>query len=208
MSSLEKYLKKAKILWNPTLSDPYHPCLTSGKHSDIYINCTKILESYNLTTMLLRELDEEYIRITIDKQKIKTLCGLQTGGIGVLYTLPSLYSFLTTLRLVHTEKNQQHRITRWDIDKIPKPIMLVDDVITTGSSIATMMNHYSKSIFADHIICLINRTGLDKIKINNKEFGIISALTITGNKYSIDTCPYCKAGSKAIRPKAAWDNLN
>lgn len=207
MTTIKKYLKQNHVMWQPQLSDKYHPCLTSGKHSNLYINCTKILESYNLTTMLLREIDGKVLEDIVN-QGLGAMCGLQTGGVGVLYMLPSLFPFLTTVKLIHTDKNAGHKITRWDVETISKPIMLVDDVITTGSSIAKVLSNHSVDIFSDYIVCLVNRTGSDTIKIHNKTFGIISALTISGSEWLDKECPYCKAGSEPIKPKLLWDTLN
>ena len=205
MSKLYKILKASGIIWEADSESEYHPLLTSGLHSDKYVNCTKLLEHYNLSIMMLRSFD--YTKFNCIINEISAFCGLQTGGMGVLYLIPSVFCNASTVKLIHSDKEADHRITRWDINSFDKPIAIVDDVITTGSSITKMLNHYDSNLFYKDIICLFNRTGKDTITLAGKTFGIISAMNINATSWPEEECVLCKHGSDPIRPKVFWDKL-
>ena len=200
---INDFLKIEHILWEVS-DDDYHPMLSSGKHSNLYINCNKIFSNPNITLMVLNEYDDTELKIL--GSEVNTLCGLQTGGIILAHLLPFIYPNFNPVKVVFTSKDNNHLITRTKIKENNAPILLVDDVLTTGSNINKCLSNYNVDLFYPKILCLINRYGKNSICLQGKNFEIISAIQLNGNIWDETECPLCRQNSKAIKPKDLWDD--
>jgi len=199
---VKDFLIKNNAMWVVTSSDSNHPELASGKHANTYINCAKVMANSNLVRMLLNSISDDILRHLT--YSCNTLCGLQTGGMALAYILPHVFPFMSTLSVIYTDKQREHEIVRWSVNNINKPILLIDDVKSEGSSLYKCISKYDSDIFYDTIICLFNLTGSDNITINGKNFGIVSALNLNVGRWSSNECPSCKKGSTPVRPKDSW----
>ena len=196
-------LRQNHILWQTDKTQLYHPLLTSGLHSDLYINCCKLLESPNLTSMFLREFVTDSI---LSKLKdISVFIGVQSGGIPISYMLPMVFPQLSTSKFIFVVKSGFNDHSYWNPDELLSPIIIVDDLITTGSTIRTILSSASISDKISAIFCLFNRSGLNFLEVDNREIPIIACVNIDAQKWEESECLLCKSGSIPIRPKLKWN---
>lgn len=197
-----KFLEQEGIIWNVEKSSKYHPLLSSGRHSNMYVNCNKIFENPNTALMIMREFDKNIMDNI--KGDVNTICGLQTGGIILAHYLPMIFKRFNPVKIIFTNKDKNHMVDRWNIDEVKTPVLLVDDVITVGSNLSKCVSNYNGDIFYDKIICVVNRSGSDTIFLGGKKFTIVSAIEMEGESWDADSCHLCKNGSIAIKPKVRF----
>jgi len=201
---LKKVLERAKILWKVDENSKYHPLLTSGLHSDLYLNTTKLLQSPGLTRMFLTEyVDDKIIDFL---SECDYLVGIESGGIPIVYMMSMLFPKLSVPKVIFVPK-RGFRESYWpDIDG---KIVFVDDLITTGSTIAKLISTLpkKKSIRVKGIFTLFKRMTDDSILVKGHLIRIKSCLEVMGHEWVPSECPLCKAGSKPIRPKKEWNSV-
>ncbi len=91
-----------------------------------------------------------------------------------------------------------------------KRILLCDDVLSTGSSLAilTQMLEHAGAVVLPCLAVIVNRSGLEKETIYRKK--IYSLFAKEAQAWMKGKCPYCAAGSEAIRANTeeGWARLN
>lgn len=110
-----------------------HFLLTSGRHSDVYFEKFRVLEQPEVLTALCTEIASHFSKaLSPSSSKIDIVAGPTTGGIIIAFEvarqmgLPALY--------VETENGQKKLRRGAQIPKGAK-VLIVDDVLTTGTSI-------------------------------------------------------------------------
>ncbi len=165
-----------------------HFLLSSGKHSDGYVQCAKVLmypdraeEALKPAVEKLRNLDIDYV------------VGPAMGGIIVSYEVarqlnkPSMF----------TERENDIMTLRrgFSIEENCK-ILITEDVVTTGKSsmeAIKALEGYNVEIVG--IACLVNRSGKEEL------FGhkIYSSIDLDIKSYDPEECPLCKEGSEVVK---------
>ncbi|MBN2169042.1 MAG: orotate phosphoribosyltransferase [Actinobacteria bacterium] len=158
-----------------------HFRLSSGLHSDTYIQCAKLLE-------------DPFTAVEVGK----SIAGM-TGGQVDLVFCPALgaliVGFTTALALqvpmVFAERKEGGMCLRrgFEIEK-GKTVLLVEDVITTGGSIMELAGIAEDSgAVVSGIACIVNRSGTDL-----SGYPVHQLLRIEPVSYSPDDCPLCRDG--------------
>ena len=199
-----KFLEKNKILFKHKEGSIVHPKLTSGLHSDSYFNLCKLLESTSLTQLMMTNLFES----KLEEQKVADSCnsvgGLLTLGSHIVFSLTeNIISFRCKQRIVFNKRDNPI-LSYWNFDEIKQPLLLVDDVLTTGSSFKDLVTRLNGIELAPYLVVLVNRTGKAYLEINNTKFKVISAYELVTNTWKESECPLCKV-SKAVKPKSNWE---
>ncbi|MEK7449748.1 MAG: phosphoribosyltransferase family protein [Planctomycetota bacterium] len=123
-------MNKAKIikLFNKIAAiRPGHFLLTSGLHSNTYIQCARILEQPRLLAGLVKQLASPW-----RKMKIDVVAGPAVGGIILAYELARLFK----ARAIYLERLDNKLSLRRGFTVEPKErVLVVEDVITTGGSV-------------------------------------------------------------------------
>lgn len=131
-----------------------HFLLTSGRHSDIYVEKFRILERPDVVQTLASE-----IAAFFRTQGVTIVAGPTTGGILIAFEVarqmgvPSLY--------IETE-NGQKTLRRSAVVPVGAKVGIVDDVLTTGRSVVESMEAISR--FGGEVVAvgvLIDRTESD-----------------------------------------------
>jgi orotate phosphoribosyltransferase len=105
-----------------------HFVLTSGRHSDVYFEKFRVLEQPHVLSSLCAQICAHYQK----HEKIELVAGPTTGGIIVAFEVarqmgvPAIY--------IETE-NDQKTLRRNAKVKPGARVLIVDDVLTTGTSI-------------------------------------------------------------------------
>ncbi len=187
---VEEILKESGVLLNG------HFLLASGKHSDRYLQCARVLQYPGFS--------EELISIMADAfkdEKIDAVIGPATGGIIIAYELARQ---LKTVNLF-TERVEGKMALRRSFElKKGARVVIAEDVITTGGSVFEVIE------IAKEYGCEIVGVGVLVDRSNGTiDFGtkLVSCYKTFVEAYEADNCPVCKEGKipvvKPGTPKAA-----
>jgi len=157
-----------------------HFLLTSGRHSDTYIEKFKLLQYPLLTDKLCKAIAENF-----EDSKPHVVVGAATGGIIISH---GVGRFLTT-RSIFAERVDKELVFRRGFSiKKGERVLIVDDVVTTGGSIFELIDLVAKNggvIMG--IGTLIDRSA-GKIDLGFPHYSLVS-LDIPS--YESDKCPQC-----------------
>ncbi|MGD9568230.1 MAG: orotate phosphoribosyltransferase [Sedimentibacter sp.] len=164
-----------------------HFLLSSGKHSNRYCQCAKLMQYPDKTAKV--------ISIVADKVKdlgIDVVVGPAMGGITAAYELGRQLN----IRAIFTERENNVMTLRRGFEIKPgEKILIMEDVVTTGkSSVETakvLENHGGEVI---GIGCIVDR------KSSEIHLPIYSAVELEFETYDSNSCPLCNDGSVPVKP--------
>lgn len=169
-----------------------HFLLASGLHSPVYWEKFRILQYPHYTTQMCHLIVEHF-----REQQVEVVAGPTTGGIIVAFETARQLG----VRGIFAEKTNVVRTFRRDFTIAPcERILIVDDILTTGSSIRETMNAINK--LGGTIVgigVLVDRSEKD-IDFGIPLFSCVHAPTVT---YSAEKCPLCAANIPLIKPGAS-----
>ncbi|HTL52158.1 MAG TPA: phosphoribosyltransferase family protein [Planctomycetota bacterium] len=180
-----------------------HALLTSGKHSNAFVNTTLATCRPELLTEILAAGSPYRARLPQPpRQQVDWVVGSAVGAITWSYALAQALE----AQAGFTEKtdNDQMDLKRFAI--LPEHTVLVcEDVISTGGStlktLAALKNTGCRIL--PLVAALVNRSGRDELD----GFKIEAVATLTVDQWDAAECPLCKQGSEALRPKQNWARL-
>jgi len=170
-------LKEANVLLEG------HFLLTSGRHSDKYMQCANIFQDAKYSVPLCAELVEQY-----KNDNVELVIGPAIGAIQMSYEVGKQLG----VRNIFAERENGAMALRrgFTIEKGQR-VLIVEDVVTTGGSVKEVMELVKEC--GGEIVgigSIVDRTG-GKI-----EFGVPyrSAFSMDITSYEADECPICKEG--------------
>ena len=166
-----------------------HFLLTSGKHSNKYMQCAKLFQ--------YPENSELISKILADKLKAynpEIVIAPAIGGIILSYEVARQLH----IKSIFSERENGTMVLRrgFHIEKDTK-VVVVEDVVTTGGSVKEVIqvveNHGGKVVAVGSIV--------DRSK-GGGDFGypFESVIKIDIDTYEKDECPLCKRGSTPYKP--------
>jgi len=162
--------------------------LTSGLHSPVYWEKFRILQHPHLTEKLCRLIAQHF-----KGQQIDLVAGPTTGGI--------ILSFETARQLgtrsIFAENEGEVRVFRRDFEIAPgEHVLIVDDILTTGSSLKETINAVAKQGgIVIGIGVLVDRSE-ENLDFNLPFFSCLRAPTTV---YSPQECPLCTANIPLVK---------
>ncbi len=181
-----------------------HFLLSSGNHSQFYLQSAKVLEDPKTAELLAKELAKMIKEAGI---KVDTVCSPALGGILAGYELARAIG----ARFIFTERVEKVMTLRRGFEvKKDENILICEDIITTGGSAlesAKAVEELGAKIVG--FAALANRgfckregsdiTAKENCKLpSNLPFFALDDFVF--EIYSQDNCPLCKDGSKAYKP--------
>jgi orotate phosphoribosyltransferase len=164
-----------------------HFLLSSGRHSNRYVQCAKLLQYPDRA--------EKAVKLIVDKVKdlqIDVVVGPAMGGIIVAYELgrqlgkPAFF----------TERDEgQMKLKRGFFIEEGQKVLIAEDVVTTGKSsyeAIKVVEEYGGEVVG--IAALIDRSSGDL------DYHIYAAGKLHIDTYDKDECPLCKAGLPIVKP--------
>jgi orotate phosphoribosyltransferase len=167
-----------------------HFLLTSGRHSPVYWEKFKVLQFPNYTGQLCGMIADHF-----RKQKIQLVAGPTTGGIILAFEVARQLG----VRGIFAEKaGEKERAFRRGFSVNPgERVLIVDDILTTGSSIREVMAAVAGlGGIVVGIGVLVDRSE-QKIEFGVSLFSCLRSETIT---YPPQDCPLCAAKIPLVRP--------
>ncbi len=166
-----------------------HFLLSSGLHSEQYLQSALVLQQPDIATRLCAALAEHFRKLNIEVVIAPAL-----GGVFVSHETARALG----VRALFAERvNGELTLRRGFALKQGERVLVVEDVITTGKStretIEVVNKAGGKAVAAGS---LIDRSG------GKAELGVpyTSLVTLNVPTYAADACPLCKAGGTPIKP--------
>ncbi len=181
-----------------------HFKLSSGNHSQFYLQSAKVLESPKTAQLLANELANN---IRASGLQIDTVCAPALGGLIAGYALAQALD----CRSIFAERvDGKMSIRRGFEIKEGEKVLMCEDIITTGGSVmeaARIVEELGGEIVA--IAALANRgfckrensdvTTKENCKLP-QDIPFYALADFTFEIYAPESCPLCKNGSQAIKP--------
>ncbi len=181
-----------------------HFILSSGNHSNRYLQSAKVLEEPKRAELLASELAKMIRKSDIE---IETVCAPALGGILAGYELARALG----IRSIFVErKNGSMELRRGFEIKKGEKVIICEDIITTGGSAmeaSKIIEELGAEVVAFASLAnrgFCKREGTDiipkeecKLPSNIPFFALDD---FTFEMFTPNECPMCKEGSKAIKP--------
>ena len=168
-----------------------HFKLTSGVHSDTYIQCAQIMQHPEFMHNLCSELGKKFRGDDID-----VIVGPAIGGIIMAHVMARVLG--PWVRAIFTERENGKMTLRRSFEiKEREKVIVVEDVTTTGSSVREVIDIIkSRKGKVVGVGVLIDRSG------GKVDFGIKTEklLTVDIKTYLPEECPLCKKGIPVVKP--------
>jgi orotate phosphoribosyltransferase len=180
--TLDRYQKRGGLLRG-------HFRLTSGLHSDIYLQSALVLQHPEEAAIL-----GEGLAAPFRDEHVQTVLAPAIGGILVAHEVARALG----VRALFTEReNGVMRLRRGFTLSAGERCLVVEDVITTGGSTREVVQcveaHGGTVVGVGSLIDRSGGTAAFTVKC-------VALATVTAANYPPDACPLCKAGSPAIKP--------
>ncbi len=166
-----------------------HFILSSGLHSDRYIQCALVLQHPRVAEQLCSELAAKLQHVGA-----RVVAAPALGGILVAHEVARALG----IRALFTERQEGAMTLRRGFALSPgEPVLVVEDVMTTGLSTRETMKCIEEA--GGKVVgvgALIDRSG------GAVDLGLPKAalLTLAIQNYNPADCPLCKAGVPAVKP--------
>ena len=160
-----------------------HFLLTSGRHSNVYIEKFRVLENPHALDDVCRAMAE-----TVQNQNVELVLGAAIGGILIA---GGVGRHLAVKHIFSERVDGKMELRRgFSITKGQK-IVIVEDIITTGGSVFELIqiaNDYEAEIV--HVMNLVDRS------LGEVNFGVptTALLTIPSESWESEDCPLCQQG--------------
>lgn len=164
-----------------------HFLLSSGLHSNGYVQCAKLLRFPEKARQVLSVVVEKVKDLQID-----IVCGPAIGGIIVSYELGRQ---LGKESIFTERKDGVMELRRGFEVKAGQRVLITEDVITTGKSTmeaAKAVESFGAEVVA--VACIADRRGEN----SNFSLPVYSAIKLQINNYEPERCPLCKEGAARL----------
>jgi len=166
-----------------------HFLLTSGRHSDRYMQCARLFQYPIYSEMICKSLAERFEGQTID-----LVIGPAIGGIIMAYELARQLN----AKAIFAEREDGIMLLRrgFEIPKAAK-VLVAEDVITTGGSVKEVIELVEQAQ-ADLIgVAVVVDRSNGKIDFGTK---LISAIAMDIPSYEPSDCPLCRQNIPIVKP--------
>lgn len=179
-----------------------HALLTSGLHSDGFVNCTFVTQHAALLQRIVSEPDGLAEKLPLER--VAWVVGSAFGAVTLAYAV----ALKLGARAGFTEKDGDGmKLARFEIEPAEKVLVVEDTISTGGSTLKTIEGIQKSGVPAENIlpliVCLVNRSGSGALA--GRELRAL--ITTDIHTWQPAECPLCKAGSQAVRPKTHWKEL-
>jgi len=164
-----------------------HFLLSSGRHSNRYCQCAKLLQYPNRAEKVLKMVTDQVKDLGID-----IVVGPAMGGIIVAYELGRQLG----VPAIFTERENGEMTLRRGFEvKKGEKVLVTEDVVTTGkSSLETIAVLKEMGAEIIGIACIVNRS------TQPLNYPIFEAIKLDIESWDAAECPLCKEGIPYVKP--------
>jgi hypothetical protein len=210
---VQYYLEKANAFWlypGEPRKDVPHALLTSGQHSDGYVNVGQVLKEQPEVRMIFAGGIIAALSKTWDKM-FDWVVGADTSSTDLARDIATIMG-VRHIRMIKIDDKQgkkqiwdTNNESLWDRDII----LHIEELITTSSSALQvregirLANPRLKLYFAPFLPVLVERSDPGNRVVWVEESRVLPLLQLSIRNYNPGpvTCPYCAVGSQALKPK-------
>lgn len=163
--------------------------LSSGKHTDTYLQCAQILQYPEYTNKLAVEIANLW-----ENEDIDLVVGPAIGGIVISYAVASK----TGSRNIFSERKNGKMEFRRNLEvKKNEKVLIVEDVVTTGGSVREVIN-----LLEDSMADIVGISSLVDRSNGQVGFGYTfkPLVQLKVDSYKEDKCKLCKKGIPINKP--------
>ncbi len=198
-------LADAGVLWRMNYeAEGAHAELTSGKHSDGYCNCAKIVEDPELVAKVAAGIIAK-LQSVLGDVKPDWVVGPAYGAITFAHEVAKqLGTKFGFTEIEYTDTGKMQVLKRFDIPENAK-VLVIEDVVTTGGSAlktVTTLTDIGVTVLP-YVGIILNWSG----QTNIGEYTLVPLIDAKMNVYEPVECPLCAKGAPAVRPKSHWHEL-
>ena len=166
-----------------------HFLLTSGRHSNRYMQCAKLFQYPEYSEMICKDLADRFAG-----QKIDMVVGPAVGGIIMSYEMARQFKVPN----IFAERENGAMTLRRGFS-IPEgaKVLVVEDVVTTGGSVREVMDIVAEAKAEVVGVCVVVDRSGGKI-----DFGVSfeAAYETEIQSYEPSQCPLCEQGLELVKP--------
>jgi orotate phosphoribosyltransferase len=166
-----------------------HFKLSSGLHSEKYLQCALVLQHPDVSEKFSKALAEK-----LGGEKVDVVIGPALGGVTFAYEVARALK----CRGLFTERQEGKMVLRrgFSIDKGER-VLVVEDVVTTGGSTKEVIEVVKEmGGIVVGVGSIIDRSGGD-IDFGTK---FVSLAKVRVDTFKEEACPQCKAGNPVVKP--------
>jgi len=174
-----------------------HFLLSSGRHSDRYFQCAKLLQYPDKAKSAL---EQAVLKIREDinngKLKVDIVVGPAMGGIIAAWEIGRQLS----LPAIFTERDEAGvmSLRRGFEIKQAQNVLIVEDVVTTGKSFLECAAVLEKAgAVITGLACVVDRRAEDAVQI---PWPFYPAVKLTAGNWEAAECELCKKGIPVVKP--------
>jgi orotate phosphoribosyltransferase len=170
-----------------------HFKLTSGMHSDSYLQCALVLQYACDADRLGAELARRFKDPSREKP-ITTVVTPAIGGIVLGYAIARPLG----ARAIFAERVNQHLELRRGFTLVPgENVLVAEDVLTTGGSVRELIS-LAEAAGAQVVgVAALADRGVTDIKLPAPKQSLLRLPLVT---YAADSCPLCEQGIPLVKP--------
>jgi orotate phosphoribosyltransferase len=166
-----------------------HFLLTSGKHSNVYFQCAKVLQYPEYTKRICSLIAQQF-----ESYEFETVVAPAMGGIIVGYEVARQLN----KRFIFAEREDKNLALRrgFGLNENEK-VLVCEDVITTGGSVFEVVN-IVKDLKAEvvGVGAIVDRSG-GKVKF---DYPLFTTLRINAQTFTPEDCILCRENIPAVKP--------
>lgn len=210
------YLKRHGFLWlynGEPNSSRSHALLTSGKHSDGYVNVGDALkQSSSFRRKVAKALLEKLEQVDLgyyQRRYFQFVVGAATSSTDLARDVAEIY-FVNHLKMKKVEDLGSKR----QVLDLQNPMVFafsillqVEELITTSSSALQVRQGIRFAypnipiFFAPYLLTVVDRSDPDNRVTKVEDSIILPLIQLDIRNFEPDKCPYCQVGSVALKPK-------
>ena len=166
-----------------------HFLLTSGRHSDTYMQCAKLFVYPNKAQKLCAALCDK-----LKDKKIDLVASPAVGGIIMGYEVARQ---LNVPNVFFERENGEMVLRRGFEIKKGANVLVVEDVVTTGGSVKEVIAKVKE--MGANVVAVSSIVDRSNGKV---DFGVdfVNVLSLDVMSYEPEECPLCKQGIPAVKP--------
>lgn len=166
-----------------------HFLLTSGRHSDRYMQCARLFEYPVYSEMLCRELARRF-----KDDEVELVVGPALGGIIMSYEV----SRALKARNIFAERQDGIMALRRGFEVVKgQRVLVVEDVVTTGGSVKEVIG-----LLQERDAHIVGVGVMADRSAGAVEFGyrLESLVSVEIASYRPEDCPVCRTGAPLVKP--------
>lgn len=169
-----------------------HFLLSSGRHSDLYIEKFDLLRSPGMTSQACAFIADQF-----GDQGVDVVAGPTTGGVILAFEVARQLGVDAAYAERASNSGTGREFRRGTVFRPGSRVLVVDDILTTGGSVRETLDALrSHAVEVVGVVVLVDRSG------SRADLGMPYAALATMDIASWDAaeCPLCQRGEPIIKP--------